>query len=217
VLVNQRRSLIASAGMLAGAVAIGALLAAPATRPWVQAVDDGASSVAVDVRTAPATWVATSLSLIGGVWVNWPLRVAIALLLVARTRWLQLAAFALAVVTSEAAIGTTKELFDRPRPPGSLIETSGDSFPSGHAIAATVTAFWFVIALAPPTPRRWRWGAWAVLFAFAMALSRVYLSAHWLSDVVAGALLGAATAFGWPALLMALTRDEPAFSEEENP
>jgi undecaprenyl-diphosphatase len=208
VLVNQRRSLIASAGMLAGAVAVGGLLALPATRPWVQTVDDASRSFAGDVRTAPATGVATALSLIGGVWVNWPLRAAIAVLLAARTRWLQLTAFALSVLTSEVAIGTTKELYDRPRPPGSLIATSGDSFPSGHAIAATVTAFWFVIALAAPTPRRWRWAAWAVLFAFAMALSRVYLSAHWLSDVVAGALFGAATAFGWPAVLMAVTRDK---------
>jgi membrane-associated phospholipid phosphatase len=206
VLVNQRRSLIASAAMLAGAVAVGGLLAAPATRPWVQTVDDAVTSWAGDVRTPPATWVATALSLIGGVWVNWPLRAAVAVLLAVRSRWLQLTAFALSVVTSEAAIGTTKELYDRPRPPNGLIATSGDSFPSGHAIAATVTAFWLVIALAAPTSRRWRWGSWAVLFAFAMALSRVYLNAHWLSDVVAGALFGAATAFGWPAVLMSVTR-----------
>ncbi len=213
MLVNQRRSLIASAGMLAGAVAIGGLLAVPATRPWVQSVDDVVLSFTDDVRTAPATGVANALSLIGGVWVNWPLRAAIAVLLAVRTRWLQLTAFALSVLTSEAAIGTTKELFDRVRPPGSLIETSGDSFPSGHAIAATVTAFWFVIALVEPTSRRWRFGAWAVLFAFTMALSRVYLNAHWLSDVVAGALFGAATAFGWPAVLMSVTRPKEEIRE----
>ena len=44
-----------------------------------------------------------------------------------------------------------------------------------------------------------------------MALSRVYLRAHWLSDTVAGALLGAGLALGWPALLMAIRhRRDPA-------
>jgi undecaprenyl-diphosphatase len=43
-----------------------------------------------------------------------------------------------------------------------------------------------------------------VIFSFLMALSRVYLRAHWLSDVVGGALLGAALALGWPALLQTL-------------
>jgi len=210
VLVNQRRSLIASAAMLGGAAAIGVLMAVPASRGWVQAVDDAARSVAEGVRNGPATVAAETLSVIGGVWVNWPLRALIALLLIVRTRWLQLASFGLCVLTSELAIGTLKSLYDRPRPPGSLIGTTAASFPSGHAIAAAVTAFWVVIALVPPTPARWKWAAWAVAFAFVMAMSRVYLSAHWLSDVVAGALLGSGIAFAWPAVLMAFAREEDA-------
>jgi undecaprenyl-diphosphatase len=61
-----------------------------------------------------------------------------------------------------------------------------------------------VLVLAAPGPSRWRWEVRAVAFAAVMALSRVYLRAHWLSDTVAGGLLGAALALGFPALLLAL-------------
>lgn len=51
----------------------------------------------------------------------------------------------------------------------------------------------------------------AIAFSFLMALSRVYLRAHWLSDVVAGALLGGALALGWPSLLQSVrSRAQPA-------
>jgi membrane-associated phospholipid phosphatase len=126
------------------------------------------------------------------------------LLLAWRRHWLRLAAFALAVITSELLIGWMKAAVDRPRPPDSLIATTGAAFPSGHAIATAVTAVGLVLVLAPPGPKRWRWEVNAVIFTSVMALSRVYLRAHWLTDTVAGALLGAGLALGWPALLMAL-------------
>lgn len=201
MLVDSRRALLVSGGLLAGATGIGVLVTLPATADAVQAVDDAVWRFTGAIRNGPTTVVAVGLSWLGSVWVNWPLRVLAFVLLAWRTHWLRLSSFGLAVVTSELSIGPVKAWIDRPRPPESLIMTSAASFPSGHAIAAAVTAVGLVLVLAEPGPPRWRWEVWAVVFAAVMALSRVYLRAHWLSDVAAGSLLGAGLALGWPALL----------------
>jgi undecaprenyl-diphosphatase len=210
MLVDSRRGLVVSGCLLAGAAVVGLLVVLPATRPAVQAVDDAVWRWAGAVRNDPATAFATFLAWLGSAEVNWPLRGLAMVLLAWRRHWLRLAAFSLAVVTSELFIGPVKAAVDRPRPPAALIETSAAAFPSGHAIATAVTAVGLVLVLASPGPSRWRWEVNAVLFTSVMALSRVYLRAHWLSDTVAGALLGAGLALGWPALLMALrSRRDP--------
>ncbi len=207
MLTNSRRGLLVSGALLVGAAVVTALVFLPATAPAVQAVDDAVWRWAGDVRNGPTTAVSVALSWLGSGLVNWPLRVAAMILLAWRTHWLRLASFTFAVLTSELFIGPVKAAVDRTRPPGALIETSAASFPSGHAIATAVTAVGLVLVLARPGPSRWRWEVNAVIFTSIMALSRVYLRAHWLSDTVAGALLGAGLALGWPALLMAIRHE----------
>jgi membrane-associated phospholipid phosphatase len=202
MLVDSRRGLLVSGALLAGGAVVGLLVALPATRPAVESVDGAVWRGAVAVQNDPATAVADALSWLGSPLVNWPLRALALLLLAWRRHWVRLAAFALAVVTSELLIGPVKALYDRPRPLSPLIETTAASFPSGHAVASAVTAVGLVLVLAEPGRKRWRWEVYAVAFAGMMALSRVYLRAHWLSDTVAGALVGAGVALGWPALLM---------------
>jgi undecaprenyl-diphosphatase len=210
MLVDTRRGLVVSGCLLAGAGVVTLLVVLPATRPAVQAVDDAVWRFAGTVRNEPSTAFATFLAWLGSAEVNWPLRGLAMLLLAWRRHWLRLAAFSLAVLTSELFIGPVKTAVDRPRPPASLIETSAAAFPSGHAIATAVTAVGLVLVLARPGPQRWHWEVNAVLLTSVMALSRVYLRAHWLSDTVAGALLGAGLALGWPAVLMALrSRRDP--------
>jgi membrane-associated phospholipid phosphatase len=204
MLLNHRRALrlVGLSAMLT--VVVFLLVGTDPNRGFVQDVDDWWLDVMVSARVGPLVWLAKALAFAGSVWVNWPVRVAVMVLLAVRRRWLQLSAFVLAVATSEPLIGLLKDYYERPRPLGGLYATSSFSFPSGHAIAGAVTAVGIVIAVLPPGPERWRWEVQAAVFAGLMALSRTYLAVHWLSDVVAGTLLGVTLAVGWPALLQEL-------------
>ena len=172
----------------------------------IQHLDKAWLRLMVTNRSGPVTALARFLNVLGLVYVTLPVRIAIAGYLALRRRWWHLAAFVVAIVMSEALIGTLKAIYDRARPPGSLVATSGASFPSGHSIAATVTVVAAVIALVPPGRRRVWWGAGAVVFSALMALSRAYLAAHWLSDAIAGVLLGTSCALLAAVVVGALQR-----------
>jgi len=87
---------------------------------------------------------------------------------------------------TNAAVEILKRATDRARPDGEH-KPSNASFPSSHAAN--------VFALAVVLGRRWRRGLpLFLLVAAAVAYSRVYLNRHFASDVVVGALLGAAIA-----------------------
>jgi undecaprenyl-diphosphatase len=160
----------------------------------IQRLDEACLRLMVSGQAAPLTAIAKVFNFLGLVYVTLPLRVAVCGYLALRRRWWHLAAFASAVVLSEVLIGPLKGLYDRPRPPGSLVATTGASFPSGHAVAASVTVIAAVIALVPAGRRRTWWALAAAAFSILMGFSRTYLGAHWLSDAVAGILLGASCA-----------------------
>jgi membrane-associated phospholipid phosphatase len=89
-----------------------------------------------------------------------------------------------------------KLLVGRPRPLDRLVSVDSGSYPSGH-VSATVTA---MVSTAVVLGALWMWLSGAVL-SVAMMYSRTYLGAHWLSDTIAGALLGAGvTLLLWAAV-----------------
>lgn len=78
--------------------------------------------------------------------------------------------------------------------------TTDFSFPSDHATAAGAVAVGLLL-----TNRRW--GTVAAILAVVMALTRVYVGAHYPADVVAGLALGGAVAgAGHVVVVPALTR-----------
>jgi undecaprenyl-diphosphatase len=196
---RRRHALVAGLVLLGIAAALTAVIVADRTDSLVQGLDDRWLEWMTEIRTPWLTRVAKVLSVIGGPLVMAPLRIGVLGALAWQRRWLQFGAFLGAVVTSELCIGPLKAVIDRPRPPGSLITTDSPSFPSGHAIAAAVTAIGLVVVLVPARSRRSGWTLLAVAFAVTMALSRTYLGAHWLSDVIAGACIGTGAALVWAA------------------
>src|SRR6202034_1132301 len=194
LLGRPRRAALLTAGVVAVTAVVFALVADHGMLSRIQRIDDAWLRLMVSGRTPPLTAIAKVLNILGLVYVTLPVRIALAGVLAWRRRWCHLGAFAAAIVLSESLIGPLKGIYDRARPPGSLVATTNASFPSGHAIAASVTVVAAVIALVPAGRRRTWWGAAAVAFSIMMGLSRAYLGAHWLSDATAGILLGTSCA-----------------------
>jgi membrane-associated phospholipid phosphatase len=207
-LKNHRRALLYALALLVAMaavfLAVGRHPGEPGTTttlPFVGRFDQAVYDAMGRVRSTAPTWLAKALNVIGSGVVTIPLRIAIALFLVFRRRGLNLAAWLLTWTLAEVMLQVTKAWYARTRPPHPLVVTSGFSFPSGHAVAASATAVAIVLIALPAGRRRRKWEFATILFSFVMALSRVYLNAHWFSDVVAGVLLGTGVALGSAALV----------------
>lgn len=178
------------ASLLLALVLLGAVLVP--TGPL--AIDSHWSELMQDVQAAFLTHVALVFNALGrGLWRALTLA-AIGLVLLRARRWPALVAFAVVEAMTPLAGNVIKTLVDRPRPPGQMLEAHGSSFPSGHAAYAGATALALVLLFTEPGRKRPRWFIAAAAVMAGMAWSRTYLQVHWLSDALAGTVLGVAVA-----------------------
>jgi membrane-associated phospholipid phosphatase len=123
--------------------------------------------------------------------------------LFARRRWYRLLALIVVVPGGMLLNVLLQSAFHRTRPQFSdpILLLTTYSFPSGHTMAATVL-YGLLAAFAVWTLSAWRWRVLAVLIAgfliTLVGLSRLYLGAHYLSDVLAAVAEGLA----WLALCL---------------
>jgi undecaprenyl-diphosphatase len=110
----------------------------------------------------------------------------------ARRRRLVATALVAGVIVSHFTSDTAKAAYDRPRPSGALVDTIQSAYPSGHALQAVT-----LVACATVLVRVGAgWAARIALVTVAAALvavvafTRVYLRAHYLTDVLGGVGLG---------------------------
>jgi undecaprenyl-diphosphatase len=103
---------------------------------------------------------------------------------------------ALAWILGQALHLTLKLAYQRPRPSlyPRLTAVSGYSFPSGHTVTAVMTYGLLALVIARAMPKAWRWLPWllAALIVAWVAASRVYLGAHYATDVLGSILIAGA-------------------------
>lgn len=131
--------------------------------------------------------------------------VGVAALFLALTRHHYSAALLLAATAGGGLLNIVlKHYFERPRPHVFEWGTNAlsSSFPSGHAMSATIVYTTVAYLAARLQKRAWERALTMIMAAaiiLAISASRVYLGVHYPSDVVAGMIIGVA----WSAFCMA--------------
>ena len=119
--------------------------------------------------------------------------------LIRRRDWRDLGYVVAAVTFGRLVVAVLKVTLQVPRPVPLYSGVDAYSFPSSHATMSMVVYGIVAVLCSEEMPRRWRalpLGLAAMLIS-GISLSRLYLGAHWLSDVVAGLALGST----WVALV----------------
>jgi undecaprenyl-diphosphatase len=174
-------------------------------RPGLTPADEEFQDLAGEVHADWAVDIAKVVTDLGSLAVILPLLAMAVAVLIWRRRPYELGALVIGFAGIYAGVHLAKAGIDRPRPSGGLDETDGSSFPSGHAAYATTHVAIAVITarLLPNLVSRAAFVLAALVVAAVVGATRVYLRAHYWSDVVGGWALGAGV-FGAVAALALL-------------
>jgi undecaprenyl-diphosphatase len=161
----------------------------------LHAVDRSAVTALVHERSGWLTRLMKALSFAASTPVVTATIAVVAGVSYARSKTLRVAIFMVATIIGAVALdNVVKFLVKRHRPDlHPLVHAFGSSFPSGHSVAAAALFGTLAYLATRGRSRSLRIFVWIVAAtgACGVAFSRVYLGAHWPTDVVVGLLLGA--------------------------
>ncbi len=120
--------------------------------------------------------------------------VAVAAYLILRKAWRRGTGFVIAMAGTAMFVPLFKLLLHRSRPLELYAGADAYSFPSGHATLNAVLYGICAVLIAHNLNRWAKAGIFTITAAYVITIgfSRVYLGAHWMSDVLAGLLFGTA-------------------------
>ncbi|WP_434709391.1 bifunctional DedA family/phosphatase PAP2 family protein [Pseudomonas sp. R1-1] len=159
--------------------------------PYLTALDQGVMTLVQEHRQPALDEIAVTLTLIGEFRNMLMFSALLVILLLVCKQWRHaLFTGATLLVTALANTGT-KYFFARVRPEVLSDPLTTYSMPSGHASGAFALFLSLAVLAGRGQPPRMRltWLLIGCIPALAIALSRVYLGAHWPTDVLAGAML----------------------------
>jgi membrane protein DedA with SNARE-associated domain len=160
------------------------------------ALDHSIHELMGSLRNPLADRLMAGLASLGDAQVLGPAALAVLLYLAWRRRWMAAAHWMAAIVFGLALTAMLEAAIDMPRPPTA---PAGFGFPSVAVTMMTIVLGFFAVLIARELPGRNR--VWPYLLAGVLTtlvgFARLYLGAHWPSDIVGGTLFG----IGWLLVL----------------
>jgi membrane protein DedA with SNARE-associated domain/membrane-associated phospholipid phosphatase len=146
------------------------------------------------LRTSPVDHLMVAITELGGAGVLWVVALTVLGWFVAWRCWRTAGYWVITTAFAQILVKLLKWTIGRPRPLSLYNGVEQYAFPSGHATSSMVIYGFlaFLIARRQPPLIRMSTAVIAVVGIVLIGFSRLYLGAHWLSDVLAGWSIGLA-------------------------